>query len=83
MTSILLLSIISLITDIEILIILPYTSSYFIISELCIRTSNTNTRNNGPIQNNKNYNDDDNNNNNDNKNNNNNNDFNNNISKYC
>ena len=69
-------------------VILPYISSYFITSEF-IRPSNTNTRNNDPIQNNNNDNnndDDDDNNNNDNNNNNNNdnnnNDFNNNISKY-
>ena len=80
-------SLIFLIIDIEILVILTYISSYFIISELYIRPSNTNTRNNIPIQNNHNNNNNDNNNDdadddNDNNNNNNNNDFNNNISKY-
>ena len=77
-------SLILLIIDIEILVILPYISSYFITSELYIRPSNTNTRNNDPIQNNSNNNNNDNNNNNNNNNNSdNNNDFNNNISKYC
>ena len=52
------------IIDIEIFIILPYINSYFITSELYIRTSNTNTRNNNPIQINNGYNDNDNNNNN-------------------
>ena len=89
-------SLIFLIIDIEILAILPYISSYFITSELYIRPSNTNTRNNGPIQNNNNNNNNDynndninnndniinNNNNNNNNNDDNNNDFNNNISKY-
>ena len=69
-----------LIIDIEILAILPYISSYFITSELYIRPSNTNTRNNDPIQNNNSNNNNDNTNNN--NNNNNNNDFNNNISRY-
>ena len=68
-------SLIFLIVDIEILVILPYIGSYFITSELYVRPSNTNTRNNDPIQNN-------NNNYNDNNNDNNNEDFNNNISKY-
>ena len=74
-------SLILLIIDIEILVILPYISSYFITSELYIRPSNTNTRNNDPIQNNNSNNNNDNTNNN-NNNNNNNNDFNNNISRY-
>ena len=74
-------SLIFLIIDIEILAILPYISSYFITSELYIRPSNTNTRNNDPIQNNNSNNNNDNTNNN-NNNNNNNNDFNNNISRY-
>ena len=78
-------SLIFLIIDIEILVILPYISSYFITLELYIRLSNTNTRNNDPIQNNNN-NDNNNNNNNNNDNNNinknNNDDFNSNISKY-
>ena len=81
-------SIIFLIIDIEILVTLPYINSYFITSELYVRSSNTNTRNNDPIQNNnKNNNNDKNNDNNSNNNNNNNNtnniknDFNNNISK--
>ena len=73
-------SLIFLIIDIEILAILPYISSYFITSELYIRPSNTNTRNNDPIQNNNSNNNNDNTNNN--NNNNNNNDFNNNISRY-
>ena len=69
-------SLIFLIVDIEIVVILPYISSCFITSELYVRPSNTNTRDNDPIQsNNNNYND----NNNDN---NNNEDFSNNISKY-
>ena len=69
-------SLILLIVDIEIVVILPYISSCFITSELYVRPSNTNTRDNDPIQsNNNNYND----NNNDN---NNNEDFSNNISKY-
>ena len=68
-------SLIFLIVDIEILVILPYIGSYFITSELYVPPSNTNTRNNDPIQNN-------NNNYNDNNNDNNNEDFNNNISKY-
>ena len=91
------MSLIFLIIDFEILLILPYISSYFITSELYIRASNTNFRNNDPIQNNNNNNDNDNNNNNNNNNNNSNNnnnnnnnndnnnnsnDFNNNISKY-
>ena len=38
------------------LVIPPYISSYFITSELYIRPSNTNTRNNDPIQNNDNNN---------------------------
>ena len=59
----------SLIIDTEILVILPYISSYFITVELYIRRSNTNTRNNDPTQSN-------------NNNNTNNNDFNNNILKY-
>ena len=86
------LSLIFPIIVIEILVTLPYLSSYFITSELYIRPSNTNTRNNDPIQNDNNNNnnngnnndddDDNNNNNNDNNsNNNNNNDFSNNISK--
>ena len=62
-------SLTSLIIDIEILVILPYTSSYFITVELYIRPSNTTTRNNDPTQSN-------------NNNNTNNNDFNNNILKY-
>ena len=74
-------SLIFLIIDIEILAILPYISSYFITSELYIRPSNTNTRNNDPIQNN-NSNNNNGNTNNNNNNNNNNNDFNNNISRY-
>ena len=60
--------------------------SYYLIQTVILllqnyvfRTSNTNTRNKGPIQNNNNYNNNDNNNNNNNKNNN---DFSNNISKY-
>ena len=69
-------SLIFLTVDIEIVVILPYISSCFITSELYVRPSNTNTRDNDPIQsNNNNYND----NNNDN---NNNEDFSNNISKY-
>ena len=69
-------SLIFLIVDIEIVVILSYISSCFITSELYVRPSNTNTRDNDPIQsNNNNYND----NNNDN---NNNEDFSNNISKY-
>ena len=69
-------SLIFLIVDIEIVVILPYITSCFITSELYVRPSNTNTRDNDPIQsNNNNYND----NNNDN---NNNEDFSNNISKY-
>ena len=69
-------SLIFLIVDIEIVVILPYISSCFITSELYVRPSNTNTRDNDPIHsNNNNYND----NNNDN---NNNEDFSNNISKY-
>ena len=69
-------SLIFLIVDIEIVVILPYISSCFITSELYVRPSNTNTRDNDPIQsNNNNYND----NNNDK---NNNEDFSNNISKY-
>ena len=69
-------SLIFLIVDIEIVVILPYISSCFITSELYVRPSNTNTRDNDPIEsNNNNYND----NNNDN---NNNEDFSNNISKY-
>ena len=69
-----------LIIDIEILVILPYISNYFVTSQLYIRPSNTNTRNNDPIQNNNNNNKND-----DNINyinNNNHYDFNNNISKY-
>ena len=31
------------------MVMLPYISSYFITSELCIRSSSTNTRNNDPI----------------------------------
>ena len=31
------------------MVMLPYISSYFITSELCIRSSNANTRNNDPI----------------------------------
>ena len=70
-------SLIFLIVDIEIVVILPYISSCFITSELYVRPSNTNTRDNDPIQsNNNNYND------NNNDNNNNNEDFSNNISKY-
>ena len=44
-------SLIFLIIDIKVLVMvmLPYISSYFITSELCIRSSNTNTRNNDPI----------------------------------
>ena len=44
-------SLIFLIIDIKILVMvmLPYISSYFITSELCIRSSSTNTRNNDPI----------------------------------
>ena len=44
-------SLIFLIIDIKILVMvmLPYISSYFITSELYIRSSNTNTRNNDPI----------------------------------
>ena len=69
-------SLIFLIVDIEIVVILPYITSCFITSELYVRPSNTNTRDNDPIQsNNNNYND----NNNDK---NNNEDFSNNISKY-
>ena len=68
-------SLIFLIIDIEILVKLPYISSYFIASELYIRPSNINTRYNDPIQNN--FNNNNNNNNNDNNNRNNN--FNNNI----
>ena len=82
-------SLIFLIVDIEILVTLPYISSYFITSELYVRSSNTNTRNNDTIQNNNNNNNNndknnDNNNSNNNDNNNTNNiknDFNNNISK--
>ena len=68
--------------DIEILVILLYISSYFITSELYIRPSNTNARNNDSVQNNNNNNNTNNNDNANNNNNNNNNDFNNNISKY-
>ena len=83
-------SLIFLIIDIENLVILPYISSYFVISESYIKPSNINTRNNNPIQNNNSNNNNDNNNNDDdhdnnninNNNNNNNNDFNNSISKY-
>ena len=44
-------SLIFLIIDIKILVMvmLPYISSYFITSELYIRSSNTSTRNNDPI----------------------------------
>ena len=70
-------SLIFLVIDIEILVILLYISSSFITSELYIKPSNTNTRNNEPIQiNNSNNND------NNSDNNNNNNDFNNNVSKH-
>ena len=58
-----------LIIDIEILDILTYISSYFITSELYIRPSNTNTRNNDTIQNNNNNNNNDNSNDDDNNNN--------------
>ena len=69
-------SLIFLVVDIEILVILLYISSSFITSELYIKPSNTNTRNNDPIQiNNSNNNDN-------NSDNNNNNDFNNNVSKH-
>ena len=71
-----------LITDIDILVILPYVNSCFITSELYIRPSNTNTKNNDPIQNNNNNDNNNDNNHNNNNNNNNDNDFNNNISKY-
>ena len=69
-----------LIIDIVILVILPYIRNYFVTSELYIRPSNTNTRNNDPIQNNNNSNKND-----DNINyinNNNHYDFNNHISQY-
>ena len=78
-----------LIIDIEILDILTYISSYFITSELYIRPSNTNTRNNDTIQNNNNNNNNDNSHDDDDDddhNNNNNNNNNNNIPetrKYC
>ena len=76
-------SLIFLIINIEILVALPYISSYFITSELHIRPSNTNTRSNNPIQNNNNNNNNDKNNDNNHNNCSNiNNDFNNNISKY-
>ena len=75
-------SLIFLIIHLEILAILSYISSYFITSELHIRPSNTNTRNNDPIQNNDNNNNNNNNNINNNNNNNNNIDFKDNISKY-
>ena len=74
-------SLIFLIIDVEILVILPYISSYFVTLELYIRPSITNTRNNCPIQNNNNKNNN-NNDNTDNKNNKNDNDFNSNITKY-
>ena len=70
-------SLIFVINDIEILVILPYISSYFITQELYIRPSNTNTRNNDPIQNNNNNKND--NNNDDDDDDDNNNDFNSNI----
>ena len=77
-------TLILLIIDTNILFILPFISSYFITLELYIRLSNTNTRNNDPIQNNNNNDNNNNNNNNDNNNinKNNNDDFNSNISKY-
>ena len=65
--------------DIEILVILPYITSYFITSELYIIPSNTNTRKNELIQNNNSNNNNDCNNENKNSNKN---YFNNNISKY-
>ena len=66
-------SIISLTTDIEIFVILPYINSYFYyFGAIYIRPLYTNTRNNAPIQNNINNNDHNHNNNNNNNDNNNN-----------